>query len=476
MSGHQLPYSPCASVLAKADATLAPVVPAASGAMTMTCAGMERLYCADTSIGPRCLVHIACIAGIYVGLVTAGWTRDAYSWSRNVSIAPFEDSRQQGETELVTDSIGRVWLSFIDAQYKQIANGNWIAWPRALRMFVSADAGKTFSAQPDLSPDSAGDQALAADPMGQVYASFVNYFTNPTRQQIVLRRLDAAQGANSACLPWDQMTTHDQSNVHVGRDGIVYVVGFDIKIPPNPGGALLFANSADGGKTCLSQRRLNGIGQLPQIVDTQFGLLIAGPEGYYTSPDRGASFSSRVSRSLGAKLTRLALSPDRHTVYAVGDSTADGLRIQMSADGGKTWRVTRVDDAARATAWRYPAVHVDSGGRVHVAWMDDRAGFGAIYHTYSDDAGAHFSPNTRVSDQQFRFPANAPVPPPATQNGTWIGDYLSLTTAGDVVIVAWSDQRAGTPKSVVQIAVGSFFDPRRAPPPPVVTPSQPMRP
>jgi hypothetical protein len=40
-------------------------------------------------------------------------------------------------------------------------------------------------------------------------------------------------------------------------------------------------------------------------------------------------------------------------------------------------------------------------------------------------------------------------------DGTWIGDYLSLTTAGGVIIVAWSDQRAGTPKSVVQIAVGS---------------------
>ena len=148
--------------------------------------------------------------------------------------------------------------------------------------------------------------------------------------------------------------------------------------------------------------------------------------------------------------------------------------MQMSTDGGRTWRTKRVDDAARATAWRYPAVHVDPKGRVHVAWMDDRAGFGAIYHAYSDDAGATFSPNTRLSDKTFPFPANAPPPPPATQNGTWVGDYLSLTTVGDLAIVAWSDQRAGKPKSVVQISVGSSRSQR--PPPPVITPLPSARP
>jgi hypothetical protein len=40
-----------------------------------------------------------------------------------------------------------------------------------------------------------------------------------------------------------------------------------------------------------------------------------------------------------------------------------------------------------------------------------------------------------------------------------LGDYLSLTTRRDAAIVAWSDQLAGAPKSVVQIAVGSFSVP-----------------
>jgi len=341
-----------------------------------------------------------------------------YSWSANRAVAPFDNGRQQGETALATDRKGQVWLSFIDAEYHQIPNGPWVAWPRALRLFLSADAGKSFSAQPNLSMDSAGDQALAADSAGPVYASFVNYFTNPGRQQIVLKRLDSAQDLNVACLPWETGTRHDQSNVHIGGDGTAYIIGVDIKVPVHPGGALLFAKSTDSGNTCVDQRRLASIGQLPQILDTRFGLLIAGPDGYYTSGDRGVSFSPRVARSFGAKLARLALSPDRRTVYVVGDSTVAGLRIQTSPDGGKTWRITRVDDAARATAWRYPAVHVDPMGRVHAVWMDDRAGFGAIYHAYSDDGGASFSPSSRVSDQEFNFPTDAPPPPPATQRGT----------------------------------------------------------
>jgi hypothetical protein len=76
-----------------------------------------------------------------------------------------------------------------------------------------------------------------------------------------------------------------------------------------------------------------------------------------------------------------------------------------------------------------------------------------------------------LSDKPFAFPSSAPVPPPATQNGTWVGDYLSLATVADLVIVAWSDQRAGTPKSVVQIAVGNSRSQR--PPPPSVTPPPP---
>ena len=61
----------------------------------------------------RGLLSVTCVAMVLGAVVTTGWTRDVYSWSPNVSAAPFDASRQQGETALVTDSDGRVWLSFI---------------------------------------------------------------------------------------------------------------------------------------------------------------------------------------------------------------------------------------------------------------------------------------------------------------------------------------------------------------------------
>ena len=410
-----------------------------------------------------------CLAVALVGLVPTAWAKDVYLWSRNVPVAPFADSRQQGETALTKDVQGRIWLSFIDAEYKKTVSGAWIAWPRRLRLYVSTDAGKSFNPQPDLA-EKGWDQALASNLNGETFATYLEEDVDGHRR-FVLRHLGALQVQNKVCLVSDNTTVLDQSNVHIGEGEVIHVVARDIASKPNPGGQLLYARSTDNGKTCVGQRRLSDIGELPQIVDTRFGLLIVGPSGYFRSVDHGASFSSKVTRAFGVDLTRAAVSPDRRIAYAVGDSTRGGLRIHVTADGGTTWRVTRVDDAARATAWRYPAVHVDANGRVHVAWMDDRRGFGAIYHAYSDDTGAHFSPNTRVSDAEFYFPANAPPPPPATQQGTWIGDYLSLTTVGDKAIIAWSDQRAGAPKSVLQVAVGGPSN--LAPSPPLVAPQTP---
>ncbi|MBV9633062.1 MAG: exo-alpha-sialidase [Methylobacteriaceae bacterium] len=380
---------------------------------------------------------------------------DVYSWSPNVAAAQPPEDHQQGETALATDAKGRIWLAFIDAQYHRVATGNWIDWPRAVRLFVSSDGGRTFDAQPDLG-EPAGDQALAADRKGRVFASYVQYSDSSAgrlQQQIVVRRLDEEQPANTSCLPWDDKTRHDQSSIHIGAGGDLYVIGADIGGPDARG--LLFARSLDDGRTCLQAQRLAGLAELPQVVEAAQATLIVGPGGYYTSKDHGVTFSVRRTRRFGQKLVRVDVSPDRKRVYVVGDSVSGGLVLSISEDGGNTWSVTHIGAADQVRAWRYPAVHVNEDGRVHIVWIDDRGGSAALYHVYSDDGGARFSTATKISDAPFIFPADAPPPPPATQDGTWIGDYLSLTTFGKTVVVAWSDQRAGTPKSVVRTSVGT---------------------
>jgi hypothetical protein len=381
---------------------------------------------------------------------------DVYKWSTNVAIDPFTESRQQGEPALTTDANGQVWLAYIDASYRQLPDGRWLDWPRRVRLYSSQDGGRRFQPQADLG-SLAGDEWLAADTRGAVFASYVQYREGhgPPQQRIAIRSLNQDSVVNAACLMADERSRHDQSNIHVGEDGILHVIGMDIDVA-HQAAPLLYARSADGGKTCVHQRALASIGQLPQAVDVSAGLMIVGPAGFYISADHGMRFSPRVVHRFGLGLARAAASPSRDRIYVVGDSMNGGLMLQASADGGRNWRATRIDDAPRASAWRYPALHVDARGRVHVIWMDDRSGSGALYHAYSGNLGASFSASTRVSDEPFRFPRNAPPPAPATQDGTWIGDYHAVTSVGDEIVVAWSDQRTGTAKSVLRVAIGSL--------------------
>lgn len=395
--------------------------------------------------------HAIIAACLAIGMSSAADAADVYQWQSNVIIERPGADRVQAETALATDSKGQVWLSFLDARYWFTATKLWIAFPRRVRLFMSRDGGKTFGVRPDLD-SSGGDEALAADHQGRVFATYVHYSSGggKSTQQIALSRADSDQQPNTACLPWDGTMKHDQSSVRIGADETIHVIGVNIA----KGDELLYARSIDGGKTCSAQHRLESIGELPQIVETATGVLIAGVGGYYLSIDRGVTFTTKVTRKFADKLARVAVSPDGRTVYVVGDSATGGLLIHVSSDGGRTWRVSRVDHSPQAHAWRYPAIHVDGRGRIHVVWMDGRSGFGALYHAYSDDRGVHFSADTKISDQSFTFPANAPEPPPGTQDGTWIGDYLAVTSAADNVIVAWSDQREGNSKSIVRIAVG----------------------
>jgi len=224
----------------------------------------------------------------------------------------------------------------------------------------------------------------------------------------------------------------------------------DVKRP-----RLLFARLMDDGKRCSDGQRLDSVGQFPQVVETVQGVFVVGPTGYLMSMDGGLSFVQKMIKPFGQKLARAAVSPDRKLLYVVGDSVGQGLMLYVTDDAGRTWRSSRIDDARDASEWRFPAIHVEQSGGVHVAWMDNRLRTGGLFHAYSEDGGKSFSPNTRVSDREFPFPNNAPPPPPANQAGTWIGNYLSVTSSGPKIVIAWSDQREGATKSVVRIALGS---------------------
>ena len=403
-----------------------------------------------------------------------------YQWSADRALEPAEKGRQRCETALTTDANGQVWLAYLDTHYRQTARGIWLAWPRDVVLWKSGDQGKTFTNRHTLSisgnssKSSEGDPDIASDNEGNVFATWVQYNSKPGQkwQKIYLQRFLNSGDVEKPLqvLPWvsGEGMKHDQSHVTVDKHGVVHVLGRDIKRVPRRRGVkqkqsnqkrLLYAQSRDNGRSfTVGQRLPDPGGSLPQMVVTSSGLIIAAPRGYLVSYDEGKTFSTRKvpHPPFGDKLVRMASSRDGRIAYVVGDSRGKGIWINRTSDAGRHWSRHRVDDGSRASAHRYPIIHVDANNRLHVAWIDDRTGSGAVYHAFSDDNGLTFSTNTRVSSVDFPFPADAPPPPPSNQKGTWIGDYNSMTTVDGKVIIAWADQRSGHTISNVYLSIGTF--------------------
>ena len=381
-----------------------------------------------------------------------------YAWSENRAIEPASLGRQRVEPALASDKEGRVWLSFLDTVYHQLPNQKWIAWPRKVPLYLSQDDGTHFQEQTPLSM-TGGDESLTPNPAGGIFGSWIQYgydTSHRLKQQAMLASFGGALLlAPTPCLLWDDTATaHDQTNVYGGPDGIVRLLAINIHPRSKSRMAVYYARWDATSKQCVDRQSLPPVGELPQMAASHGRVLIIGPTGYLVSRDNGASFELKPYR-FADKLARIATSPDGQTVYVVGDAVSGGLVLYASDDGGDTWHHSRVDDASTASAWRFPAIHVEPSGRTHVIWMDDRNGGGALYHAYSDDHGRTFSHNDKISDAAFPFPKDAPPPPPANQNGTWVGDYLALTSVHGKLIAAWSDQRAGFTQSAIYVSVGA---------------------
>jgi hypothetical protein len=108
----------------------------------------------------------------------------------------------------------------------------------------------------------------------------------------------------------------------------------------------------------------------------------------------------------GESPPKIVYGPDGtlHAIYVVGQVLPDqrfplaALRHVASRDGGKTWSSpARVTDDGDFGSHNFHALHVARNGRVYVAWLDGRAGKSGAYTAWSDDGGATWSANTRVS-------------------------------------------------------------------------------
>jgi len=211
--------------------------------------------------------------------------------------------------------------------------------------------------------------------------------------------------------------------ITVADDGTVYAV-FYATATGQPTGSqvnsMMLAKSTDRGKTF-------------QVSE------IAPPSGFYqATPDFDWSPEGGEQGTLHVVYEDKIAKPD------LGDRD---VFTRRSTDGGRTWSDAKQlnDDAVSATEGGHtqtnPALGIAPNGRVDAVWWDFRNDNGLfindVYYSYSEDNGATWSKNIRLSDKSID-----------RRIGVWSNGYDMRFSPGiasltKLAVAAWDDTRNG---------------------------------
>ena len=210
--------------------------------------------------------------------------------------------------------------------------------------------------------------------------------------------------------PDGSLADQQQPALAVGSDGTIHIAWGDERFGNSD---IFYARSADGGVSWSPNVRVNDDATVadqdfPTIaVDEHDHVHVAWEDSrngdydiYYAhSVDGGVSFSvnRRVNNDVGEGDQfdpAIAIGPDGtlHLAWQDGrNAIGYDIYYAISTDGGVTFSTNvRVNDETLGDQVD-PDIGVDSTGRVHVAWADNRDGPYQIYYANSTDSGGSFS-------------------------------------------------------------------------------------
>ena len=225
------------------------------------------------------------------------------------------------------------------------------------------------------------------------------------------------------------------------------------------------ARSLDGGltfgsDTVLADISVGGNGAHP-VIDGAGHYYVFWRDSFQEflwmskSTDQGASWSqdapvvamSPLPSTLpgGFRIVNLpsAASPSAGELVVVWNDQRFGdpdILAVRSTDGGDSWSTpVRVNDDPGTAAQFFPWIVADPSGGLHVVWYDRREdGFDIdVYVAHSDDGGATFGPNRRVTAAAF-----TPVLP-WDVSVDFLGDYNGIAVDGGTVHPFYQDAREG---------------------------------
>ncbi|MGH9152220.1 MAG: sialidase family protein [Acidimicrobiales bacterium] len=145
--------------------------------------------------------------------------------------------------------------------------------------------------------------------------------------------------------------------------------------------------------------------------------------------------------------------------------------VRRSTDGGRTWGppVRANDDPLANGRHQYqPRLALAAGGRLDVVFYDRRHDVdnvaNHVSYTFSDDGGASFAPNVRLSALPSSSAVGPRYPIPSAAGLIEFGSRLGLVSADHAAVAAWTDTRNSRPGQQQDVfAAAVRFGPGPAP-------------
>ena len=404
----------------------------------------------------RAIRLFALLAGLSVVVAAVAPSGAASAPPHKVRFAPeraFSPSSDDWEPAVIADSLGHVYLMTTRYGAKPACPNH--CPDHFLLMRRSMDGGRTFG-PPHRLCDCKGwngqnDPVFAVDDAGRLFAVWLNNFrVSFARSDDFGRtwtryvRLDHGLGYSDK--PWMAVSPS-------GRDVYVTFNG-------NPLGRPYTVASHDGGRTwsppvamATGGRYWFATGAVVLPDGTVLTSQLADVQNYNgrirlfvtRSTDGGATWTRsligtsedppRCPRGYGCKLGYLGgqvviAADDAGTAYvlftsSVRDHGPAKVWFRRSTDGGETWSAPRIVVSAPGVDHEFPMIAATGHGDVRVAWMDDRTGRWNTFFRRSTDGGAHWRPETRLSNVTGNRPYKHP-------NGFQFpyGDYGQLAIDG----------------------------------------------
>jgi hypothetical protein len=329
-----------------------------------------------------------------------------------------------GDPQAVFDQFGNLFLTYVGSVTVNKITRNTV------ELLVSTNGGRTFTALPRVDgPGINIDQAsLAVGPgnapgVGSVWLSWLNANGSISVRGAPVRGLGAV-GTYTAIENLPGSLNGNFGSIAVGPNGQVVA---DYQVGPRVGQSTIYGNlDADG----------LGPGQFgPQftITTTNVGTLMPIPAQNNRTIDAEANLAWDLA---GKNKRRLYVA---YTDAPTTTSTNTTIYVRYSDDDGATWspRVQVNDDTGTTASHFLPSLALDPAtGNLAVAWLDTRNDTtgtnkaSQVFVSVSDDGGATFAANARVSSSVPMTPANGKRD---------FDDYTFVTYAGGNVYPVWPD-------------------------------------